>query len=104
MRDDGWEAHLPRRELIKDDDLPAGVDVRTGLERRDDEVARREPRVGVVVEAADELVADELGGFGELGLWSEYCSRSVLKGEMTRRTGEDARRLSVRPRIGSMRG
>lgn len=68
MRDKGWEAHLPRRELVEDNDLPAGVDACTGLERGDDEVARGEPRVGVVIEASDELVADKRRGLQEQGL------------------------------------
>lgn len=73
MRDKGWEAHLPRRELVEDDDLPAGVDVRAGLQRGDDEVARREPCVRVVVEAADELVADERRGLQEQRLQCIMC-------------------------------
>lgn len=67
-RDVKDNVHLPRRELVEDDNLPARIDARAGLERGDDEVARREPRVGVVVEAADELVADERRGLQEQGL------------------------------------
>ena len=66
----GGSTHLPREELLEEDDLPAGVDACLArFDGRDEQVARREPRLRVVVELAEELRARERGRLLELCLW-----------------------------------
>ena len=64
------EVLLPRQELFKDDDLPAGRDVGLSslLNRCRDEVASREPGISVVIQARYELLSDERRSLQEPGL------------------------------------
>ena len=66
----GGSTHLPREELLEEDDLAAGVDACLArFDGRDEQVARGEPRLRVVVELAEELRARERGRLLELCLW-----------------------------------
>lgn len=64
------EMLLPRQELIEDDDLPARGDVSLPglLDRRGYEVACRQPGVGVVIKARDELFSNKRRCLQEPGL------------------------------------
>lgn len=69
VRAGGGMTHLPGEELLEKDDLPAGVDARLACrDGRDEQVARGEPRLRVVVELAEELRARQRGRLLELRL------------------------------------
>lgn len=55
--------------LLEHDDLARGVDLLAALDRRLDNVTGREPCLGEVVELLEELLASDLGGDRELGLF-----------------------------------
>ncbi len=63
--------HLPREELLEEDDLAAGVDACLArFDGRDEQVSRGEPRLRVVVELAEELSARQRRRLLELCLWA----------------------------------
>lgn len=57
--------HLPGSKLVKDEDLAARVDPFPRLDGALDDVARRQPRLGEVVEPLLELVAAHLARLEE---------------------------------------
>lgn len=65
----GEVGYLPGEELFEKDDLAARVNRGlAGSNRGDEEVAGREPGVGVVIQPAQELLTGEKRCFFELGL------------------------------------
>lgn len=56
----GRRTHLPGREGIKDEDLARRVDLLPRLHGGNDDIPSRQPRLGGVIHALQELLASKL--------------------------------------------
>lgn len=84
------KAYLPGEERLEEDDLTARIRVEARVQGLRDEAARGQPRLTVVVKAAEELAARERGRLLELALRSSKYHISAVTVDVSQR-GEDKR-------------
>lgn len=64
-RNNEARVYLPGSKLLEDDDLPAGMVLRPLVQSFDHEISSGQPRLAIVIQPAQELLARQFRGLGE---------------------------------------